>query len=608
MRRLIVAGAVLALLPALEAVGAQQRSGGRRDGGSLNERTLPREVRDEVVQMYNASGTLRVNGRLDIPEDRTVDEDVAVLGGPLTVAGTIRGRVVVINADLILRPSARIDGDVLVVGGVVEGRRDAYLGGELRIYRQVLREYREEGDRIVVERQRDDRTDEGDDDDDRWRNNRRRRYMRNWTRSELKLVTARTYNRVEGLPILFGPRFRTNLSGLRTTTELFGVFRTGDDLRWTSDNVGHSARVEMRVGRGAGFSFGGHLFDLVEGVEEWHLTDAEVGLASFFLHRDYRDYFNRHGGSAFARLLLADEVSLTGSFSQQSWHSRQTLDPWTLFRNEQGWRENPTMDEGRFHIANGTLQIDTRNDRDDPWSGWYIVADYEHGTGVVDRFGARSGSALDPFPQPYSLATPPRIQYDRGFLDLRLYNRLAPNTQLNFRIVAGGWLHGDSLPLQRKFSVGGPGTLPGYDFRRPPLNGTDSFLCSTKVDGTDQSAAPGLPAECDRVALAQAEYRGDLNFDFNLFGSDDDDEDDWRFRVDTDAQWVVFADAGRGWRVGPTGGDDVHFTKKEFPSLETFHTDVGIGLQTDVIGFYVAKSVSDSKEPANFFVRVRKRF
>ena len=33
-----------------------------------------------------------------------------------------------------------------------------------------------------------------------------------------------------------------------------------------------------------------------------------------------------------------------------------------------------------------------------------------------------------------------------------------------------------------------------------------------------------------------------------------------------------------------------------------------IGLDFDPIGVYVAKSVSDTKEPANFFVRVRKRF
>jgi hypothetical protein len=618
MRRLIVAGA-LALLPMLppQAAGAQERQGSRRDAGALNERTLPREVRDEVVRLYNASGTLRANGRLDIPEERTVHEDVAVLGGPLTVSGTIRGRVVVINADLILRPTARIDGDVLVVGGVVEGRRDAYLGGELRIYRQVLRDYREDGDRIVVERERDDRAaadeDRDDDDDDRWRNNRRRRYFRSWSRSELKLVTARTYNRVEGLPVLFGPRIRTSVGGLRTSAELFGVFRTGDDLKWTSENIGHSARAEIRLGRGAGLAVGGHLFDLVEGVEEWHLTDAEVGLASFFLHRDYRDYFNRHGGAAFARLLLADEVSLTGSFSDQRWGSRRTLDPWTLFRNNNGWRINPAMDEGRFHIANGTLQIDTRNDPDDPWSGWYIVADYEHGTGRVEKFGERSSvfgtGAIGLQP---SQALPQRLQYNRGFLDLRRYNRLAPNTQLNFRIVAGGWLSGDSLPLQRRFSVGGPGSLPGYDFRETPIGaGVDYFQCSrTPAAGEVRSTAPGAPAECDRMAMAQAEYRGDLNFDFNLFGDDDDEDDeDWRFRVDTDAQWVVFADAGRGWRVGPQGvSGDGRFAKDEFPALRTFRTDIGLGLQTDVIGFYVAKSVSDSEEPANFFVRVRKRF
>jgi hypothetical protein len=156
--------------------------------------------------------------------------------------------------------------------------------------------------------------------------------------------------------------------------------------------------------------------------------------------------------------------------------------------------------------------------------------------------------------------------------------------------------------------VGGPGTLAGYDFRRVPQAGTDYFQCSGSAEpGTPFLLQPGVPAECDRVALAQAEYRGDLNFDFDLFG-DDEDEESFRFSVDTDAQWVVFADAGRGWRVGPSTVGDFQYTKDEIPSLKTFRTDVGIGLQTDVIGFYVAKSVSDSKEPANFFVRVRKRF
>ena len=58
-------------------------------------------------------------------------------------------------------------------------------------------------------------------------------------------------------------------------------------------------------------SLGGRLFDVVEGVEQWQLNDVEVGLSSFLFHRDYRDYFSRHGGRVSAALRATDDADLT---------------------------------------------------------------------------------------------------------------------------------------------------------------------------------------------------------------------------------------------------------------------------------------------------------
>ena len=74
----------------------------------------------------------------------------------------------------------------------------------------------------------------------------------------------------------------------------------------------------------------------------------------------------------------------------------KTLDPFTLFRNGQDWRPNPSMDEGSFHVTNATLRIDTRSDEDDPRSGWDITADYEYGTGRTTAFGPTSPGVRDP--------------------------------------------------------------------------------------------------------------------------------------------------------------------------------------------------------------------
>jgi len=551
----------------------------------LDESQLPREVAREVVDLFNQPGTLRANGRLEIADEREVEGDVAVLNGPLTIAGKVTGRVVAVNADVMLAPTARIEGDLLVVGGVLEGREKAYVGGEIRVYRQVLR-YREEGDQIVAER--------GRGDEDRWWRFRRRRGSSDRSWNNLRFASARTYNRVEGLPIYLGPTIRQEVPWGRLSLDAFGILRTADNFRWDSDNLGHNIRAEVRVGGRPGLAVGGKLFDVVDGVENWQLTDTEVGLGSFFLHRDFRDYFNRHGASGYVALVAGEDVDLTFSLSDERQASRRLRDPFTLFRNQQVWRANPAVDDGRFHVANTTLRVDTRNDPEDPWSGWYIVADYERGAGDLSRT-----AVVDPAPgSPARLAG--RVEYGRGFLDLRRYNRIAPNAQVNVRVVLGGWLDGDPLPLQRRLSVGGPGSLSGFDFRRT-IGDTDVNQCTSDVT----RPAFGVIALCDRMALAQVEYRGDLRLDANLFG--DDDDGGLTLGWHADGVWVLFADAGRGWLVGPRQGT-LQYERDRLPSLGTFRTDLGLGLEFDPVGVYVAKSVSEAKQPANVFVRLRRRF
>lgn len=585
MQRYILASVCAVVLAT--PVRAQQPDSLRRDS-LLDARALPREVAREVTELFNAAGTLRVTGSLEIVREREVRSDVAVIAGPVRIAGHVTGTVVAINADVMLERGARIDGDLLVVGGAVSGKGEADVGGDIRVYRQALR-YHEDGERIVADR--------GAADDDRWW---RRWHQRRRSRlgSNITLVTARTYNRVEGLPILVGPTLRLETGWGRLSADALGIVRTADNFSWNSDNLGHRLKSDLRVGGRAGLLVGGTLFDEVEPVESWHLTDTEVGLASFLLHRDYRDYYNRHGASMRAGV-YAGEATLALSYSDERWAARDERSVFSLFRNSQAWRPNPDADDGRFHLANATLRYDTRNDEDDPWSGWYLVADYERGSGRVERLATTSPGVRESSPGP--------IVYSRAFLDLRRYLRISQSAQVNVRAVAGGWLNGDELPLQRRFSVGGPGTLPGFDFRRV-TGGGDVFQCSAAT-----TAAPrGRPAQCERVALAQVEYRGDLNVHLGILDGGDENEDEPRRRrrrrgFEADGVWVLFADAGRGWLVGSRDGD-LSYPSDALPRFSTFRTDVGAGLDFGDIGLFMAKSVSDAKQPVNFFVRIKRRF
>ena len=156
----------------------------------------------------------------------------SVLRGPLIIAGHVTGNVLVINADVLLRPTARIDGDLLVVGGDVDGLTTARVGGAMRIYRPSLA-YREDGDRIVA------LNDDGKPTEENWWRRLEHRREGNWSEA-LRIVQAGPYNRVEGLPIQLGPAIQRLTPWGSVRFDGAAIMRTGTQLQRGSRDVGHS--------------------------------------------------------------------------------------------------------------------------------------------------------------------------------------------------------------------------------------------------------------------------------------------------------------------------------------------------------------------------------
>ena len=411
--------------------------------------------------------------------------------------------------------------------------------------------------------------------------------------SGLMLTSGKTYNRVEGLPVHLGPVFRDSAGSAAFNVQVLGIIRSASTFHWDSENLGHRINADVRVGRGRGYSLGLTSYDVVTPIETWQLGEPDASLATFFGHRDFRDYFGRHGAKASATFHMSASSSFGFDWSDERWQSRRERAVFSVFSNGKTWRANPEVDAGRFHLAVARANVDTRNDPVNPATGWLIHAEYERGAGSYTDAGQTSPSARQ--------TLSPRVSYGRTLVDLRRYNRMSPSTQLNARLVLGGWLHGDELPLQRRFSAGGIGTLPGFDFRRIDPGIVDVAQCS------DGGVVPaGNPAQCERVALIQLEYRNEIRspiLDFlnsrpiRLRGIG--------FTVEPTA--VAFVDAGRGWLVGQPSGT-LQYRSGSIPGFGTFRTDVGLGLDLGIIGIYAAKAVSDASQPANFFLRVRRRF
>ena len=551
----------------------------------VDQLDLPRSVADKVIDFFNEETTIRFTGRVDIPAGRVIMGDVAVLGGPVTVAGEIRGDLVVVNGSLTVEDSGSVSGDVTVLGGVAHVQVEQ-VGGQLAVYDEDL-PYRHAGDRIRY-------------DEHRWS-----RWTGGRDRSHISVRVEQNYNRVEGLPVMFGPVFQTSGPDMFRLDAL-AIWRSESGPHLSSDELGWFLRAEQHFGPGGRFSVGGSAHSMVQPIESWKLTNVEASLAAFLLHEDYRDYYKREGFSAYARYDdPATGVRLTGEYRNEDNGFLAAVSPWTLRRNADPWRAQPLVGEGRISTMTGELVVDDRNDPEDPSDGWYLNATATFGisgTLTVPEY-------RQPEPQSPTVVAPARTlptDFQAGFVDLRRYLRLGPDSDLRLRGVLGGSLDGRPIPPQYQHTLGGEGALPGYALMSVDC-GARSQPYSVFRGSADNPVRTPTYAQygCDRIALFQAEYRS--SFSFNLgFGSDHDAERrDWNWypAIDLTPSWAVFFDAGRGWALddsimgpGPVRGDTRTLT------------DVGAGFFLGDVGLYWAWPLNGDNKSVNFFLRIAHRF
>ncbi|MCC7054027.1 MAG: polymer-forming cytoskeletal protein [Gemmatimonadaceae bacterium] len=537
-------------------------------------RGTTRWERAQAQAVYNAPATRREKGPFLLVRDSVLHTSLAVLGGPVEIAGTVEGALLVLNGDVHFAPTARVTGRIAVLGGRVTGADSAQLG-PMRVEGDSVRYAVDDGE-LHLEAPLDE-------------------IWHLIGRGEpkagigMRLALTRTYNRVEGLPIEFGPRLRYRTPLGTVAADLFGIFRTGSRIEWNGNNVGHSAKMELRMGRSEHWSIGGRLFDVAAPVEDWQLSDVEVGLSAFLAHSDYRDYYDRHGGSGFIGFRDGRAVRASLELSDELWRPRRTLNPVTLWRNDEPWRDNPQFDRARYTRGIARASYDTRTDPLRPRSGWWLQGEYEYGDGTHETYGTETAVAV---------ASGARsVTYGRGMLDLRRYTRLSRSVQVNTRLIAGGWLHGDALPLQRRLSLSGPGANTGFAFRER-VTTPDRLQCAGTV------ALDGSPALCDRMLLLSVDYRHDINWNLDLFAG--------RRMIQPDrsgyAGWVLFTDVGRGWLVTPRSVPAPR--DPDAPAgIDALQTSVGFGLELGQGGVYVAKALgAPPSRGVQVFLRLVRRY
>jgi outer membrane protein assembly factor BamA len=315
------------------------------------------------------------------------------------------------------------------------------------------------------------------------------------------------------------------------------------------DDPGYSFGVERPIFAAPKLFLGAEVHDGTASDDLWRLTSLEQTIAAVGFKNTFRDYYRRRGGQVFTVLRMGANNELS---AMARWDRHEPLansTDFSFFRGDATYRPNPPVADQHVNALVLGYTFDTR-----PMSAAGQAATYERhlkdnlfGHGVRQRPGLR----LEWTTEIAGHGLKGDADFDRHIVNTRGYIPITSYTLLSLRGLFG--FSNGTLPIERRFSLGGIGSAHGYSFK--------------EVSGAG-------------MTLLNAEYRVNL----------------WDLARDRDAPNVfVFYDAGR-------------MTSPVSPSTRDWLRGVGVGLGAFGLRVEFGFRANDIPESRQILVRYSPTF
>jgi len=403
----------------------------------------PVELDERIDALLESGAFTLIDRDTLLARDDTLHGPVLVAGASLRVEGVIAGDVMIIDANVFVRPPGRVLGDVANLGGGFYPSEQARIEGEV-LYEPTAPYLVERRDGVL-------------------------RIVGQLSASTLDLdgfrgVRAPSYDRVEGLTLSVGgtllpPRIGHTEPLLRAWGGW--AFEAGE------------ARGGLEVGLGRGVAevvIGGERSTLHN--DAWIRSDIINSVSMLFQGKDYHNYYRADRLYGVLRTEWVGErrtvhAELLGGIENAI--SLSVSDPWTVFGTD-SLRLNPPIDEGR--ISSARLALGAEWELDEVIGGL---------GGEIEAAGEVAGG-------------------DFEFLRYSLWGDWAVHGLSNHTLgvewnVRGPLPGTDSLPRQRWTYVGGSGTLYTYEIGQFPGDRLVFVETSYGIPGSPRLRIPllGVP-------------------------------------------------------------------------------------------------------------------
>lgn len=365
----------------------------------------------------------------EIAESEHITGNLKIIGGDLTVKGTVSGEITVIGGSIYIHSTAVIKGRIVSIGGKIEKDPAAIIQGE--IVELGVNEFS-----ISREDEEMDEDVENDDEpvqelsfsiakpynEDGWTR---------YNRSEGFYLQGNIHVQSDYIPglTLFGSVGRSfHIPGWRGTlgfeqfllNDRFQIFIEGYDRSHTDDS--------------------------------WRISDKDNSMAAFFIHQDFLDWYRTIGYRAGASLHLPWDINLNVSFKEEEQDTMPTVVSWSMFGGDKEFRDGYLITPGTDKAVTYGLSVGTP----------YYWMETEGFSCYLNAERTESQEGSD-------------FSYSRDQVQIQTHIPFKRDLGFHINILTGNVTE-NTIEPQHQFYLGGIGSLRGYDWKS--LTG-NQFLTTT---------------------------------------------------------------------------------------------------------------------------------
>ncbi|MEK7774829.1 MAG: BamA/TamA family outer membrane protein [Candidatus Zixiibacteriota bacterium] len=332
--------------------------------------------------------------------------------GNVIVDGEVQKDVISLFGNVIVGAEAVIRGDIATIDGTVKIARQASVYGTVH--------YEKEKRKFLSQRHRD--------------------------RDYVSWGPAFGYNRVDGATPAAGIRFDDPDSLLPSLWVNYGY-------AFESGRIRFNAGFDQPLYRPTPVFLGGEMYQRLGSDDDWIIDDVENTVFALLVTEDFKDYYEARGGRAWIRIQDSGYWNISAEYrvEETQWFDAQPnlfslLGGDKRFIPNFGHAPGEMRDEGIAEIDSSTMaeiqlsaQYDSRDDEEPlAHSAWIMTA-------ALNWSDPDIGSSFD---------------FRRYMGSIARQQRWTHRTLLTVRASGGG--SDGYLPLHRRFTLGGLGTLRGY--------------------------------------------------------------------------------------------------------------------------------------------------